>query len=102
MTADTDPAEADRIARERLADALDVSRPGSEADRLADELHAIARYLRGEEDAEVRLTDALVRSRQVHDTLLDVARLFGEPWECGAKWSELTDEERQKVEERHD
>ena len=93
MSADTpegnesphDSDETARIARERLADALDTKRPDSEAGVLGDVIGGVAERLREDDLRDIDIHDALTSLQQVESTLNDAAVLTSPRCQCGAE-----------------
>ncbi|ELY83433.1 hypothetical protein [Natrinema gari] len=102
---DVDPEKTESLARDRLVEAL--RHPGestrSDAAQLAELTASIKGALRRGETPEKRdIEEARFYTEQVEEWLDEVTALFSwNPWDTGARWGELTDEQQAEIEE-HD
>jgi hypothetical protein len=101
---DVGPKKAEALARDRLVEAL--RHPGestrSDVAQLAELTASIKRALRRGETPEKRdIEEARFYTEQVEERLDEVMALFGwNPWDTGATWGELTEEQKAAIEER--
>lgn len=101
---DIDPEKAESLARDRLVEAL--RHPGestrSDVAQLAEHTASIKIALeRGETPEKRDIKQARFYTEQVKERLDEVTALFGwNPWDTGATWGELTDEQQAEIEER--
>jgi len=101
---DVDPKAAESLARDRLVEAL--RHPGestrSDVARLAELTASIKIALeRGETPEKRDIEQARFYTEQVKERLDEVTALFGwNPWDTGATWGELSDEQQADFEER--
>ncbi len=101
---DIDPEKAESLARDRLVEAL--RHPGestrSDVAQLAEYTAVIKIALDSGETPEKRdIEQARFYMEQVEERLDEVTALFGwNPWDTGATWGELTDEQQAEIEER--
>lgn len=101
---DVDPEKAESLARDHLVEAL--RHPGestrSDVARLAELTASIQIVLKRGETPEKRDTEqARFYTEQVEERLEEVMALFGwNPWDTGATWGELTDEQQAEIEKR--
>ncbi|AFO59197.1 MULTISPECIES: hypothetical protein [unclassified Natrinema] len=99
-----DPETAESLARDWLVEALRHSGESTRSDvaQLAEHTAAIKIALeRGEALEMSDIEQARFYTEQVKERLDEVTTLFGwNPWDTGAKWGELTEEQKTEIEER--
>ncbi|ELY76175.1 hypothetical protein [Natrinema pallidum] len=101
---DVDPEKAESLACDCLVEYFRHPAESTRSDvaRLAELTSSIKVALeRGETPEKHNIEEARFYIRQVEKRLDEVTALFGwNPWDTGATWSELTDEQQAEIEER--